>query len=115
MVEQEARKMTQGTFSKDQLWAELEALGEAKVRERLVTKAYGDVGHKRALVEEWLRLKDQARSEAVTREQIDIARAAANAARDSADEARKANTNARIASAIATIAAIVSIIALFRK
>ena len=42
---------------KSDLWAELDAEGEAKVRERLVTAFYGEVGERRALVLEWLRSK----------------------------------------------------------
>ncbi len=49
----------QETWSKEELWAELDALGEDEVRTRLVTKIYGDTGHKKALVQEWLRKKQQ--------------------------------------------------------
>ncbi len=95
-------------------FAELEALGEDEARNRLASRAvYG--GDKSALVEEWLRRKDQERSDTTKREEISIAREAAAAARDAATEARTANKTARIAIAIAAAAVIVSIIALFQK
>lgn len=98
----------------NKFFAELEKLGEDEARKRLASKAvYG--GDKAALVEEWLRRKDQERSDAVKREEISVARAAADAARDAAHEARTANKTARIAIAIAAIAVIVSIITLLQK
>src|ERR1700730_14691073 len=42
---------------KDKIWAELDADGESKVRERLAMSYYGDVGERRALVVEWLQAK----------------------------------------------------------
>ena len=54
-------------YFKEELWAELEELGEEEVRVRLVTKKYGDVGQKLVLVKEWLRRKDQSRTEESSR------------------------------------------------
>ncbi len=94
------------------LWPELEKIGEDTVRTRFATDAYGTVGNKRALVEEWLRRKDQERKDASTAEQASIAR---DAAEISAREAGTANHTAKIAIAIAAIAIIVSIASLFSK
>ena len=75
------------TFTKESFWAELEKIGEDAVRIRVVTQAYGKVGPKLALAEEWLRRKDQERREASdalsmasSREANRIARSAKNAA-----------------------------------
>ena len=102
----------------EEFYAELEALGEDTVRDRLATKVYGDAGHKRELVEEWLRRQRQEHDDAVTREQTEIARdaaasarAAAAAARDAANEARTANRIAKIAIVIAIISAIIALLA----
>jgi hypothetical protein len=89
------------TWNRDELWAQLEALGEPVVRERALMGHWGDagiVGSKRPLVEEWLRLREEARREASSREQILIARSAKNAA-----------WTAAIAATIAAIITIVSI------
>ncbi len=99
----------------EQLWAELEEIGEDKVRTRLATNVYGHAGNKRVLVEEWLRRKDQARKDSSNREQIAIARAAAAAAWDATGAARSAAKTAKIALTIAVISIIVSIISLFLK
>ena len=100
----------------------LEEQGEAKVRADLASNVYAQKKH--GLVHEWLRQKDQSRTDSSNREQIAIARDAAAAARDSADAARdaadeakeanllakQANTIAKIAIAIAAVATIISII-----
>lgn len=115
--------------TKAQLWAQLEVVGEERVRTNLALKHYGDVGGKRALVELWLASKDQQRSEESARrneasqsEQIDIARdakdaawAAADAAREAAREARKANVIATLALIAAIPAIAISVIALFLR
>ncbi len=106
----------------DEVYAELDEIGEDEVRTRLARRIYG--GSREPLVEEWLRRKEQERNDSSEREQIAIAREAAAAARDSADAARdsaaeakeanrfakQANTIAKIAIAVAAIAAIMSII-----
>ena len=86
------------------LWAELEAAGEQAIRERLVSGNFGRTGAKREQVEEWLRQKDQSRTDAAMREQAAIARDAASSARLAAEEARTANTRAQTANKIAIIA-----------
>ena len=107
----------------------LEEQGEAKVRADLAASVYGQKKH--GLVHEWLRQKDQSRTDSSNREQIAIARDAAASARDAADAARdsvdvardamdeakeanhiarKANKTAIIAIAVATISAIVSLL-----
>ena len=102
--------------NRNQLWVELELIGEEEVRARYSSGSI--YGHdKRPLVKDWLDDKAQERADAFKREEIAIARDAATAARDSADaardaarEAKQANTIAKIAIAVATTAAIVSII-----
>jgi hypothetical protein len=53
--------MAQETFTAEQFFAECEALGEDKIRIRLAGKIYGDGNHKKALAQEWLRLREQTR------------------------------------------------------
>ncbi len=94
-----------GTFTKEQFWAELDALGEEEVRVRVVTKRYGNASAKRSLAEEWLRSKDQEHKDSSAAEQIAVARDAANAARDAADSARDNVSAARDAADAAWVAA----------
>jgi len=93
-------EMAQETFTKDQLWAELEKLGKDKVRERLATGSYGDVGNKRGLVKEWVLLNEQSRRDAAEAAQMAIACSARNAA--------------WVAAVFAAIAALAAIMALFK-
>jgi len=91
--------MARETFTKEEFWAELDALGEEEVRTRTFVKhQFGDVGDKRALAEEWLSQKGSERSERSNAEQMRIARSAKNAA-----------WAAAIAAIVAAIAAIASI------
>jgi hypothetical protein len=94
--------------AKSDLWAELDAEGEAKVRERLVTAFYGEAGERRALVLEWLRSKEVSRIEAFQSRQTDAVSRAAEAA-ERADAAARSQT-AAIARATerATIALIIA-------
>ena len=62
--------------TKEEFWIELDAIGEELVRERVVTKKYGKAGDKLALAEEWLRIKEQERKDAIVQEHLDIARSA---------------------------------------
>ena len=105
--------------SDNELWTKLEEQGEEAVGIGLAKGIYGQVGNNRQLVEQWLRMKAQSRADGALREQINIARDAADSARDAADEARraniearKANTNAKIAIAIAIGTMIVTIVGL---
>ena len=91
------------------LIAKLEELGENAVRARLARGEYGSKGLERTMVDDWLHMKAQARGEEVMREQIDIARSAADAALDAAKEARIANKIAKAAIAIAIISAIIAL------
>ena len=95
---------------------QLEALGEQKVRVKLATGFYGDVGivgAKRPLVEEWLRSKEQSRGaeqiEAASRAAAAADRAAAAAERQ-AVAAERANTRATIALIIAIISMVSAIV-----
>ena len=85
-------------------FAELEKIGEGKVRTRLATgRIYGD--KKRPLVEEWLRRKDQEREDSLKPEEIDTARVAR--------AAKIAANTTKIALAIVAIFIIILIINLF--
>lgn len=54
--------MAQETFTKEQFWSELDALGEEEVRVRFsVTKQFGDVGPKHELTKLWLSDRAEAR------------------------------------------------------
>src|SRR4051794_40231020 len=90
--------MAQATITKEEFWATLEKLGEEEVRNRLAIGDYGDSGWRRGLVKEWLRRKDQERSEATN---LALRRAA-----------RSANTAAWIAAIAAIIAAICAIVSI---
>ncbi|MDD5586610.1 MAG: hypothetical protein PHY92_06605 [Alphaproteobacteria bacterium] len=72
--------MKQTTYTKEQFWAELDSDGEDKVRLNLALKKYGDVGDKRALVEEWLHSQERRRRNNSNFEQIRIALSTRNAA-----------------------------------
>ena len=64
--------MVQETFTKEQFWSELDALGEEEVRIRFsVTKQFGDVGPKHELTKIWLSDKREARRD--RRENITLA------------------------------------------
>ena len=78
--------------TKAQLWAELDELGEPKVRE-LCEKQWGDVGDKRALGVLWLDFKERSR-------------------RDEAEAA--ANRKARLALIISAISAMIAVVALIK-
>jgi hypothetical protein len=64
----------------EEFFARFERLGEEGVRLKRATKFYGDAGRQLQLVDEWLRRKDQSRSEEASREQRRNARHAKNAA-----------------------------------
>jgi len=98
------------TFTKEEFWAKLDALGEDAVTLNIDRQIYGPNSEKRVLAKDWLRRKAQERSDASQAEQIAIARSAAEAAWEAAREAKSANTIAKLALAAATIAIAVSII-----
>lgn len=93
--------MARETRAVEQFYAELEALGESKVRERLALSVYGDAGDRRRLVLEWLRLKDQERLDRRENQRNTMETIAAIAA--------------IIAAVAATIGAIASVITLFSE
>jgi hypothetical protein len=90
----------------ERFWEQLDAIGEAEVRLKLATGFYGGFENqdRRPLVEEWLRRKDQERSEA-----------AILAHRRAARSANTAAWIAAIAAIIAAICAIVSIVPAFSR
>jgi uncharacterized protein (DUF3084 family) len=103
------------TFTAEQFFEQLDALGEDKVRVRVASGAYSTTNKKLQLAIEWLRSKDQSRDLELESERTAIAKRAAEAATRAADAAaeqsrlaRTANTRATIALAIAVISAIVS-------
>lgn len=82
--------------------AELDQLGEAQVRRRLIFAEYG--GERRAAAEEWLRQQDQRRIEASISAQTRIALSAKNIA----------IASMIITTTLSVIAITISIAALFR-
>ena len=99
------------TWIKEELWADLERIGEDKARERLADGDYGIVGanSKRALVEEWLRYKEQVRRPEAALRAAEAATHAAAAAERQAADARQANIKATIALIIAVFSAVAAI------
>ena len=93
--------MAQETWTKETFWAELDKLGEEKVRERIVAKAYGEAGHKRAFAEDWLRNREASRLAAAENRRNTTQTIAAIAA--------------IVAATAATIGAIASILSLLWK
>ena len=98
--------------------AELEEMGEAKVRKAAATRLY--TGRHGGWTEEWLAARDQAQvtsDAAVARasqsEQIDIARSAKDAAWAAARAAKNANMIATLALIAAAIAMAISVVTLF--
>jgi len=86
-------------MDRKELWAKLQAKGEAQVRKELMEGKHGQTGSPRYFeVNEWLRLQAESRSDASNREQITIARSARNAA-----------WAAAIAAIIAAISAVISL------
>lgn len=105
------------TYTRDELFAELDALGEEKVRERLAASFYGDGGTKLLLVQEWLRSREEAaRSAAAAKDRSLAASANAIAARQTqiAEMALKIAAISAVISAMSFIVSVVSIIRTFR-
>lgn len=113
-------------LNRDVFLAELEKLGEDQVRMNLAQGIYGS--EKTSIVTEWLRRREQARSESFQSEQTRIAERAAQASERSAHEAARSSSAAeqqaataekayRVAVAAlitAIVAAILSVIAMVR-
>jgi hypothetical protein len=100
-------------WTKDDFWAELEALGEPLVREHLRIDYWGGpgiAGTRRPLVEEWLCSKEEAHSEASQSQQAEAASRAASAAERAAAAADGQAMAAQRASTRATVALIIAII-----
>ena len=92
--------MTQQTFTREQFFAELDALGILKVREKHAVGAWGQVGPKVKLVELYIAEHDRAAAAAVETEQTSIAREAKEAAeRSAAASERSAAVSERSAAA----------------
>jgi hypothetical protein len=121
--------MAQETFTGEQFFAELEALGEPKVGEFVAAGRWGKVGPRFELAKEWLRQKAELRRTASESEQTEIARSAkdaawaaaeaakeaAVAAREAAREAKAANTRTTIMLAITVISIIVTIVTAYLR
>ena len=95
---------------RNELWAELEQTGEEEVRARFVEGIYGH--GKQPHVERWLGQKEQARKDALAREQMDIARSAAEAARDAAVAAQSTARASRTNNIIAIGALFIAIVSI---
>jgi hypothetical protein len=116
--------MAEQFWTKETLWAELEALGEDEVRVRLATKFYTDVNERGGLAREWLQRRELARAaeserrkDAFQAEQAATASRALEAASRAADaadrQARTAEKAARTAIAALVVAIIAIIVSLF--
>ena len=112
--------MSRTQFTAEEFFADLDDLGEAVVRERLIAGIYGSGNQKKELAQEWLRRREIAREAAAESEKVaiaaraaDAASRAASAAEEQARLARTANTRATIALVIAIGTAIVAIIDMF--
>jgi hypothetical protein len=64
----------------EELWTELDELGEARVRRKLILGDYRDTGAHRDAVLEWLRQKEEARQESRQRRNMSWTRIGAIAA-----------------------------------
>lgn len=95
----------------DDLYKDLEAMGEATVRERLASNVFGP--RKAPLVREWLAGRERSASEARDERDSSSARVANSLAREANLIASKALSRATTANVIAVIAIIVGIIAIF--
>ena len=93
---------------KEELWAELEALGEEKVRENYERRIYGDGGDKRALVKLWLERQEAARRRARDQEALDLAKEANDIAKSNSVEIQKEIRKDRILVIVAIIIAAIA-------
>ena len=122
----EEKALSNSTYTKEELRAELERLGESAVRVQLAAGLYGSAGRKHLFVEEWLRRKATSRQQNLGSREIGrpdhtvsgveratiAAEQAARAADRQALAAESANRRALIAlvvAAISLVAAIVSV------
>lgn len=96
----------------EDLFAKCERDGEETVRKRFAEKRYC-THDEIPIVEEWLRRKDEERTNASISEELRLTREANSFAREANLLAKKANTIALIALIVAIIAIIVSVITLF--
>jgi len=88
-------------LTKEEFWAELDALGETEVRVRLQNKTYTDLNEKGSFAREWLLRRELASAAASNSEQRRTARSAKNAAWTAA-------IAAIIAAMIAAVAAVIA-------
>jgi hypothetical protein len=85
-------------LTKQEFWAELEAIGETEVRVRLQNKIYSDLNEKGSFAREWILRRELAAANVSNSAQSRIARSAKNTA-----------WIAAIAAIIAAIAAMLSV------
>ncbi len=95
------------TFNEETFWPDLEKLGEDKVKLRVQMKEWGPGSPKQLLAEEWLRRKEQERSDAAATRHI-------NSIEEANRIARSAKNASWFAAIAALIALIVSVVALLR-
>lgn len=100
------------TWNREQFWAELDALPEVTVKERIATGFYGDGGPRRELAELWLRSKEEERSRATTLAQASSVERQASAAEVQASAAERALKYARTANIIAATALVAAMMSL---
>jgi hypothetical protein len=122
-VKTEEKALSNSNYTREELRAELERLGESVVRMQLINGLYGSAGRKHLFVEEWLRLKQAARepdfesrhmgrphATAAAEKAAMAAEQAARAADRQALAAESANGRATIALVIAAISLVATII-----
>jgi hypothetical protein len=93
--------MAREIFADEQLLAELDRLGAAKVRERHRAGAWGKAGRKAKLVQLWLAEHERADAPVAEREEAEAARNSRAAARESATAAERSADFAEAAFAVA--------------
>jgi hypothetical protein len=117
----EEKALSNSTYTKEELWTELERLGESAVRVRLTTGFYGSAGRKHVFVEEWLQFKQASREQILglrnrgrpdrTSEAAERATKAAEQAARAADRQALAAESANRRAVIALVIAVISLVA----
>ena len=97
-------RLTDAKLTEAEFWAELDALGEDRVRELVVTGRFSNANQELRLAEDWLRRKDEQRDD-------EKARGERLVARENLRIARSAKKAAWVAAKAAWVAAITSVIA----
>jgi hypothetical protein len=109
----EEKALSNSTYTKEELWGELERLGESAVRVRFTTGFYGSAGRRRVFVEEWLQFKQAAREQILGSRNMgrpDRTSAAAGRATEAAEQAAKAADRQALAAESANRRALIALV-----